>query len=248
MATTEGNQVCQVWQTTELAQTYLEGVRGAIPLAAVQLELLWRLIALGNLQVKTFLDLGCGDGILGRTIHQHYPQAKGIFLDLSESMLQAAKDKAICLENCEFVLQDFGDRRWRDGVNHAAPFEVIVSGFSIHHQPDQRKREIYGEIYELLVPGGIFLNLEHVASHSPLGQQAFDELFVDSLLDFHQRQGNPQSRAEIDQQYYNRQDKIANILAPVEGQCDWLRQIGYIDVDCYFKLLEIALLGGRRPL
>jgi hypothetical protein len=45
----------------------------------------------------------------------------------------------------------------------------------------------------------------------------------------------------------HRPDKAANILAPVEAQCDWLREIGYEDVDCYFKVLELAVFGGRRP-
>jgi hypothetical protein len=27
----------------------------------------------------------------------------------------------------------------------------------------------------------------------------------------------------------------------------WLREIGYVDVDCYFKSFEFAVFGGRRP-
>ena len=27
----------------------------------------------------------------------------------------------------------------------------------------------------------------------------------------------------------------------------WLRQIGFQDVDCYFKAFELALFGGRKP-
>ena len=38
-----------------------------------------------------------------------------------------------------------------------------------------------------------------------------------------------------------------NILAPVELQCEWLRRIGFEDVDCYFKIFELAVFGGRRP-
>ncbi|NET16999.1 MAG: class I SAM-dependent methyltransferase, partial [Okeania sp. SIO1H6] len=51
----------------------------------------------------------------------------------------------------------------------------------------------------------------------------------------------------INQQYYNRPDKEANILAPVETQCNWLREIGFIHVDCFMKLFEIALFGGIKP-
>ena len=206
------------------------------------------MIELTQTEVTTFLDLGCGDGVLGLAIAQQYPQAQGVFLDMSESMLTAAQD------NCnrhnyqaDFVLADFGIPNWLKAITKFAPFEVIVSGFSIHHQPDARKQEIYREIYDLLQPGGIFLNLEHTASRSQLGEKAFDELFVDALYDYHHRQGNNQSKAAIAEQYYSREDKNANILALVEIQCNWLREIGFIDVDCYFKILEIALFGGVKP-
>jgi tRNA (cmo5U34)-methyltransferase len=34
--------------------------------------------------------------------------------------------------------------------------------------------------------------------------------------------------------------------APVERQCEWLRDVGYADVDCFFKVFELAVFGGRR--
>lgn len=122
---------------------------------------------------------------------------------------------------------------------------MIVSGFSIHHQPDERKREIYAEIYALLSPGGLFLNLEHVASASRWVEEQFEEYFIDALYRHHAPNGK--TRDEVAAEYYYRPDKSANILAPVELQCDWLREIGYEHVDCYFKAFELALFGGMKP-
>ena len=81
----------QVWKTTEVSQTFLTGVRGAIPLAAEQIDVILRLIKLTQLQVNSFLDLGCGNGILGKAIYHLFPQAKGYFVDLSDTMIEAAK-------------------------------------------------------------------------------------------------------------------------------------------------------------
>jgi acyl-coenzyme A thioesterase PaaI-like protein len=36
-------------------------------------------------------------------------------------------------------------------------------------------------------------------------------------------------------------------LAPVEAQCRWLTEVGFADVDCHFRALELALFGGVRP-
>lgn len=238
----------KVWESEELAANFLAGVRGAVPLAGEQIDVLLRLLRLAQPQLGAFLDLGCGDGILGKAIYRAYPDARGVFLDLSETMLQAAKESlADAKQQPLFILEDFGCPQWVDAVKNEAPFDAIVSGFAIHHQPDERKLEIYREIYQLLQPGGIFLNLEHVASHTKLGEAAFDNLFVDSLHAFHHSQGSRQSREELAHQYYKREDKKANILSLVEIQCDWLREIGFVDVDCFLKIFEIALFGGVKP-
>ena len=41
-------------------------------------------------------------------------------------------------------------------------------------------------------------------------------------------------------------DKDEDQLAPIEAQCEWLREIGFKDVDCFFKHFEIGLFGGRK--
>lgn len=40
----------------------------------------------------------------------------------------------------------------------------------------------------------------------------------------------------------------SNKLAPVDTQLAWLREVGFVDVDCYWKWLELALMGGVRPV
>jgi len=238
----------EVWKSEEVAKTFLESVRGAIPFAAAQIDVMLKIIQNASLQVDFFLDLGCGDGILGKAILTKYPNAKGIFLDFSEPMIQAAKSKLDKNQQVEFINQDFGKKEWVDSLRGRPPFDVIVSGFAIHHQQDLRKKEIYNEIYGLLKPGGIFLNMEQVASNSQWVEKIYEDLFIDSLYSFHQNNGSYSTRDEIAQLYCNRLDKAADILASVETQCEWLRELGFIHVDCFIKIFERALFGGIRPL
>ena len=37
-----------------------------------------------------------------------------------------------------------------------------------------------------------------------------------------------------------------DILADPETQCDWLREIGFEDVDVFFKVPELAIFGGVK--
>ena len=234
------------WQTKELAQTFLQGVRGAIPGANFQLEVLGKVVSVWVPQPSKILDLGSGDGALGRMLLDAYPTAHMIFADFSEPMLEALRRQIGTHQRATVIKADFATPAWIKRFEVEKPFDVIVSGLAIHHQPDDRKKEIYAEIYGLLSEGGVFLNLEHVSSATLSVSALFDSFFVDHLLRFHRGTTPNKTRQELEEAYYQRPDKKENILAPLETQCQWLRDIGFQDVDCFFKVFELALFGGRR--
>jgi len=248
------NETGSQWQTETLTRTYLEGVRGAIPLAQAQIDVLLKVVELWCAPFffpsvgGRVLDLGCGDGILGRSILERHPGAQVVLVDFSAAMLDAARAKVGDDRRARIVQADFASPGWRAALGEGAAFDLVVSGFAIHHQPHARKQALYAEVYDLLSPGGVLLNLEHVASSTPAVQRLFDEYFIDHLYTYHRARDPDASRDEISRTYYTRPDKVENILAPVEGQCGWLRQIGFVDVDCFFKVFELALFGGRKPV
>jgi len=88
----------------------------------------------------------------------------------------------------------------------------------------ERKRVLYAEIFDLLNPGGVFLNLEHVASPSP----ALHRQFL-ATMDLTDETEDP-----------------SNKLLDLEVQLSWLWQIGFREVDCHWKWRELALLAGSK--
>ncbi len=171
--------------------------------------------------VKRILDLGTGDGRLLALVKIDRPQVQTVAIDFSPTMLKAARTRfaedaavEVMTHNLDESLPDLGS------------FDAVVSNFAIHHLIDERKRSLYTEIFHLLEPGGIFCNLEHVASPTPRLHEQFR-----------------QALGIADQP-----DDPSNKLLDVETQLVWLREIGFTDVDCYWKWLELALLIGVKPL
>jgi ubiquinone/menaquinone biosynthesis C-methylase UbiE len=233
------------WDKKDKLVKYVEGVRQFFPLASDQLEVISRVIRKFNPRVRNFMDLGCGDGFLDRFIHQEYPDASCVFVDISEEMINKARQMSKNA-NTAFVVKDFGEADWQDSIPGSKEFDLIISGYAIHHIENPLKKRLYKEIFNLLNRGGLFLNLEHVSSPSPQINEMFKDLFLDCMADYHESIRDTKSIDELASIYDDPEHKINNKLESVEVQCRWLEEIGFANVDCYLKIFELALFGGTK--
>lgn len=168
-------------------------------------------------ECRRILDLGTGDGRLLSLLLLRCPQAKGIAVDFSPAMITRARERFRGDDRVRVIEHDLGEPLPDLGTHDA-----VCSSFAIHHVPHERKRSLYKEIWEILEPGGVFCNLEHVSSPTPRLHQRFVEVI-------------------------GGQEDASNILLDVETQLVWLREIGFEDVDCLWKWRELALLAGVKP-
>lgn len=237
-----------VWKLPAIVDRFLS-FRAALPLAQEQIGVMISILKSNPQPVENFLDLGCGDGILGAALLGTYPSSRGVLVDFSEPMLGQAREQLRDYgKQLTFLNLDYGDPTWVAAVQPGGPFDAVVSGYSIHHQPDERKRSIYQEIFSLLKPGGWFINIEHIAPASPLATDLFEKHLIDGYYAIEQRNGGTRTRAEMADVFMKRPDKEANKLLSVDVQCGWLRGMGYTEVDCYFRIYELAVFAGRRPI
>lgn len=237
----------EVWKLPAIVNRFLS-FRAAIPLAQEQIGVMVSILKSRVEPVEYFLDLGCGDGILGAAVLGAYPSSRGVMLDFSQPMLDQARTQlADFAGQLEFLNLDYGEPGWVRGIKDRGPFDAIVSGYSIHHQPDERKAALYKEIFGLLQPGGWFVNIEHIAPRAPLATELFNDHIVDAYYALERQNGGTRTREEMTKVFLNRPDRDANILTPVELQCKWLRGIGFEQVDCYFRIYELAVFGGKKP-
>lgn len=240
-----------VWTQPEVAIKFANDRRAGIMGAEDQLTILRQLLPKRDPQSREVwaLDMGCGDGILLDTVFSRWQGAKGIALDGSEPMLELAKKRFSKSQNADvvFVHTDFNDANWRDNLP-VRSFSAVVSGFAIHHSEDERKREIYAEVFGMLEPGGVFVNIEHVASATPFGEELFEFAYAQNITRKRQAEGRNVTFEETLEEVTLRLDKSANRLVPVATQTQWLSDIGYTDVDCYWKHYELAIIAGYKPL
>ena len=169
---------------------------------------------------RRILDLGSGDGRLLALLLLKCPRAEGVALDFSEPMLAHLRKRFAQDPRVKIVAHDLAQ-----SLPALGNFDAIVSSFAIHHISHQRKRQLYEETWTALDPGGIFCNLEHVASPNAEVHARFLQAFGITAAD----------------------EDPSNQLLNVETQLGWLREIGFGDVDCYWKWRELALLIGRKP-
>ena len=162
-------------------------------------------------------------------------------------MIDAVKNKLEGTSgDSEAVKADFSKSSWVAQVKKHGPFDLVVSGFAIHHLTDERKKELYQEVFDLLNPGGLFLNLDHVKTGSHVAEALFEEWLLGSMHERHQLSGSDKSWEDVEKEWKGRQ--ASNILAPVRAQVDWLSEIGYEGVDCYFQALSLALFGATKTV
>jgi tRNA (cmo5U34)-methyltransferase len=168
---------------------------------------------------RRVLDLGTGDGRLLTLLQTDRPEMHGVGLDFSELMLAVARERFAGDDRVELIEHDL-----TEPLPTLGRFDAVVSSFAIHHLEHERKRSLYGEVFDLLEPGGVFANFEHVASPTHRLHLSFF--------------------AAIDEPIEN--EDPSDRLLDVETQLRWLRELGFDDVDCCWKWLEMALLVGVK--
>jgi SAM-dependent methyltransferase len=204
-----------LWTSTEHALDYLsraDSIPHRVEGEATLLEFI-------PATAKRILDLGTGDGRLLALVKLDHPSATAMAIDFSPAMLEAARRRFAGDRSITVVAHNL-----EDPLPNLRSFDAVVSSFAIHHLIHERKHALYAEIYACLAPGGVFCNLEHVASVTP-------ELHEEFL---HRIGYSPET------------EDPSNKLLDLEAQLRWLREIGFRDVDCHWKWRELALLTGRR--
>lgn len=216
----KASKAVNLWTSTEHARDYL----GRADQISHRTEGEAALLEFIPANTRRILDLGTGDGRLLALVRSAHPETEAVALDFSPAMLEAARNRFAADASVTIVEHNMDGPLPELGRFDLGKFDAVISSFAIHHLVHERKRALYAEIFEVLNTGGVFCNLEHVASPT----DRLHEEFLHAIG------------------YTVETEDPSNKLLDVETQLRWMREIGFVDVDCHWKWRELALVGGRR--
>lgn len=206
------------WLTSRRVKDYLNRVE-QIPHRTEGESVLCEFI---SKKTKRVLDLGSGNGRLIKLLKEKLPKIEYIALDFSPHMLIELKRQFLSDPLVKIVEHDLS----YELPSTLGKFDAIISSFALHHLTHKRKKELYFEIFSILKPGGIFCNLDHISSNSIRLSKYFRKIMA---------------RKPVNKEHEKR-------LTKIDIQIRWLLEIGFVDVDCYWRWLEFALLIGFKPI
>lgn len=220
---------------------------------------------LGVLLPRAFLalDLCCGPGSLSARLLARFPQARCIAAD---------KDPAL-LAMGEGALGDFGGRlrwvdtdlltaEWADRIG-GAQVDAVLSTTALHWLTSDQLARVYGRLGQLIRPGGVFLNGDHIkfGPHVPHFRRVADAVKQARRESPHERQGvekwddwwtalaqepgAAEVLAERERRFADRTREGTN--PGFDFQVGALREAGFGEVDVIWQNLDNRVLVAIRP-
>ena len=235
------------WNDKKFIEDWASKSKWQAPIRDVQTAMVLRMIPQPIDAPIRILDLGSGFGALAAAVLRDRPNATAVCLDASLAMLQLGPEKNPDLKDrMTFVLGSLESRHWLKSVDEN--FDAVISARALHHfTENQRRRDIFKELFGLLGAGGCFINADNVRSATKTLSERYQHA-RDAYLDRYitKTSGGKTTLAEVKaatpSSYHGPHNN--GIL---EEELTWLRDAGFQDVDCFWKFMTTVVYGGFKP-
>ena len=229
------------WASETYVDEWVKRQQAEDPNRAARFQLMCDLLGFPDDAKITVLDVGAGYGPVSMCILDRYPRATCVVQDGSAPMLHRARALVAKYgKRFKTYQSNLFDTNWLP--KHFGPFDAAVSSSCLHNLRDfPRIRAIYREIHEQLKPGGAFLNLDLINAPTPgvrrryeaAAQRQREKTAAEDLAAM-VRSGEPSPASE----------SAGPFPAALDQHLAALSAAGFTDVDCFWKELRRALIGG----
>jgi tRNA (cmo5U34)-methyltransferase len=207
---------------------YDQWIRRAVPGYDEVFAAAEELIALPEEDPVDILDLGAGTGLFSNFMRRRLPEGRFVLWDVAGKMLEVAQTRF--RDNTESFSYIEGDYR---SISYSEAFDLVISSLSIHHLKDEDKRDLFGRIYRSLRGRGVFINVDLVQGATPYLEDFYGRNWYRKMRE--SGASEEEVRAGIERRIaFDRE-------ASLEDQLKWLRDAGFRDVDCAYRIFKIGL-------
>jgi tRNA (cmo5U34)-methyltransferase len=178
------------------------------------------------------LDIGAGTGLLSALLLQKFPGAEMTLLDISENMLEIARQRFAYSKNITDIMSDYSQ-----GIP-PGPYDLVCSALSIHHLTPEDKQSLFRKIFSVLKPGGLFVNADQADGDTLYFRNRYLE-YWNEFLD--NGPMNDTEHAEI----LKRRDTLDR-NEKLSVQLQWLQECGFSDVDVVYRNRTFIVTVARK--
>ena len=220
------------------------------PSRAEQMMMLASLIPATDNESFQVVELGCGGGELASVMLGKFKSSQYLGLDGSTVMLDAARDRTRSFGNRAHYQQfDLAGHEWRQQLPRSV--RCFVSSLVVHHLTDEGKQTLYRDLYDALEPGGAVLLIDIVMPQHPIAQRAVGALW-DTIV--REQSMLMTGTNKIFEEFmtdgwncYSHPDEMDR-PASLFHQLQWITEIGFTDVDCFWQRAGHAVFGGYKSV
>lgn len=197
------------------------------------------------------LDIGAGYGAFTEAMLDHFPNGTAVGLDVSEPMMAVGRERMARFgSRFAYHLGDFDGGALPSDL--PGPFDAVIASAAILHLPNEDRLRLYGAVFGLLSPGGCFFNVEPIAPPNEDMEAWYRER---RERQFRRGSEQPVPRPEhslmlhhhFDSEEAFQQHQRHHHVETEANQLALLRSAGFVRVDCFYKVLLEAVIGGYKP-
>ena len=179
--------------------------------------------------IGKILDLGAGTGLLTKRLYDEYPNASYTLVDISEQMLEIARQRFEGLDNFKYLISDYSANLPYE------KFDLIASALSLHHIENEDKLLLYSNIYNRLEDKGCLLNLDIFNASTEEMNERYNDYwyqYASEIISENKEQWN-KSR-ELDKE--NTIDETKHLLS----------KVGFRNIECIYNYLKFGVVFAEK--
>lgn len=182
------------------------------------------------------LDLGAGTGLLTSYVAARYPFAQFALVDVSEEMLAVAEKRLNKVESpgsFTYRVMDYATEKIK------GQYDLVMSTLSIHHLDSVEKQKLFEKIFDLLEPGGVFINGDQVLGESEMAEKKYRHVWLEQV------KANGVSEEALSAALERmREDNMSTL----SDQLIWLEKAQFVDVTNWYQNYSFVVYSGMKPI